>query len=277
MQQLEYSSDAFLSRSLFYNLPIVYVEGQDDVAFWANLLTTLDIHCEIQDLGSVEEAKKRLPAIMAENSGKNFIAIDCDYRKYQGNIPESNVVFITPGYGIENAMFCMHKLKQFIFNLTCLKSPDHYENFLRNLTVKFKEYFFELVTLDILNRLTSKSKRILKRPFKDFYCKSSFFDVEKINQITMECRNYFTSEELDQINDFKEQLSENFMNDTRCHFIEAFFAEAIRHFPTRTGKKPSVSNDALRAHFSSCTCQQRCETIENLLDQISTKFNSFAH
>lgn len=270
MSDLEYSTDAFLSRMLFYNNKIVYVEGIDDIPFWHEIFFKIGFECNIQELNGVENVKKRMPEIISDGSGCNFLAIDGDYRKYTSTEIISDFVFVTPCYGIENIMFCKNKAVQYAFKLNGLKKHAQYSAEIAEYINAFRELLFHMCCIDILNEILKKGERILDFQFARFYNKSTFFaSRDVLDNVICELEKKFSAEELRIIDGFKEDFYNNFFSDVRCHFWESFFQQIIRHVTKE--RNISLSNDAIRASFISCVCHTPCETVQSLLDQVRNK------
>lgn len=102
----EYSTEALNVLNKFYNADfIVYVEGEDDVAFWETIFEIFsERQVEIRDLGGDEEVQK-IAAMISSNEIVAVVARDADFKVLLDQHTVHPNVLHTYGYSIENSMF----------------------------------------------------------------------------------------------------------------------------------------------------------------------------
>jgi hypothetical protein len=113
MSEIEYSIDALNSLNKFYRASvIVYVEGDDDILFWENVIkkcTNLDF--EVIPLGGADEVDKKIELITS-NQLLSIAARDSDYLRLTGSESVHPLVIYTFGYSIENSIYTEASIKE---------------------------------------------------------------------------------------------------------------------------------------------------------------------
>ncbi|BCV44151.1 DUF4435 domain-containing protein [Shewanella algae] len=114
MAELEYSIDARNILNQFYGVEnIVYVEGEDDIAFWEYLFEKLsDIKIKAEEVGGKDKLQARIEEIK-EGSASFLVAMDSDF-DWLLEVESHPQIFSTFGYSMENTMISDSSLQRFI-------------------------------------------------------------------------------------------------------------------------------------------------------------------
>jgi hypothetical protein len=116
MPSLEYSVDALNAKNAFYRAKtMVYVEGDDDVLFWQEVLSrTSDVQFEIEPVGGSGEIDKYISQLESGEL-KAIVARDSDLLTVIGKASINPRILYTRGYSIENSLYtveALHKLSK---------------------------------------------------------------------------------------------------------------------------------------------------------------------
>jgi hypothetical protein len=108
MAELEYSIDALNAKSAFYRAKaMVYVEGDDDVLFWHEVLShTSSLTLEIESVGGTPELEKYVARVSAGELDA-IVARDSDLRPLTGSLELSPRMLYTLGHSIENSIYTL--------------------------------------------------------------------------------------------------------------------------------------------------------------------------
>lgn len=114
MADLEYSIEARNILNVFYGVErVVYVEGEDDIAFWEFLFDKLaNINVKAEEAGGKEKLKSRIDEIK-NGAGSFFVATDSDFDWLKNEEPHPQI-YSTFGYSIENSMISDESLQRLI-------------------------------------------------------------------------------------------------------------------------------------------------------------------
>lgn len=106
MADLDYSIDALNAKGAFYGASaIFYVEGEDDIIFWTEILSHLPnfrFHVEATD--GCPKLDEYIEEIVAGRLDA-IAARDADYIRFKKKVPECARVIHTFGYSIENSLY----------------------------------------------------------------------------------------------------------------------------------------------------------------------------
>lgn len=114
MAELEYSIEARNILNAFYGVErIVYVEGEDDIAFWEFLFEKLaNMSVKAEEAGGKDKLAARIEEI--KNEGANFfVATDSDFDWLINADPHPQIVS-TFGYSMENSIVSDETLQRLI-------------------------------------------------------------------------------------------------------------------------------------------------------------------
>ncbi|WP_413437709.1 DUF4435 domain-containing protein [Sulfuriferula sp. GW1] len=153
MRNLEYSVDALNAKSAFYRAKtMVYVEGEDDVLFWQEVLSrTTDAQLEIEPVGGSGEIDKYI-AQLESGELQAIVARDSDLLPLVGNASLCPRILYTFGYSIENTLYTVDTIHQ-LAKSWC-KSNKVTVNECQAWLDELAKIFAPLLRLDIANTLS---------------------------------------------------------------------------------------------------------------------------
>lgn len=260
---LNYSQKAENARALFFNKPIIYVEGQDDLPFWTTFFHQAGFPCKIEAVGG-SKIKDTIARLDTEKS-TFFVAMDRDYSCYTNEIPPRDNLIMTPCHSIENIIFCRCKINDFVRKRAYLYDDEEkkLDDKIFSHMKKFKRKFFLFLYFDILNQVYSKGKVILKKNYNNL----DYTDRMQLKEI-------FSREELQSLAGILKHLYKNFFLEVRGHFLESWACDLVRILVKNRNIKINCDNNTLRAAFNDCSCSKKCELYTILIQEITQKMTN---
>jgi len=155
MAELDYSIEARNILNKFYGVEnIVYVEGQDDIAFWEHLFDKLSgIKIKAEEAGGKDKLQARIEEIR-EGSANYFVAMDSDF-DWLHDVESHTQIFSTFGYSMENTIISDSSLQRLISRVAKVSKhqveKDKCQEWLSNLETEVHT----LVLADAINRQQS--------------------------------------------------------------------------------------------------------------------------
>jgi len=124
MVEFDHSIDAKNVLNKFYRVEkIVYVEGDDDVAFWEYLFERFfSLSVEIEAVGGKVELK-RISELIHSNEAEYIVAMDSDYDDFSGFDYHPNILR-TYGYSIENTMVSRESICKILKTIARLPNKE---------------------------------------------------------------------------------------------------------------------------------------------------------
>ena len=260
---LEYSAGAENVRALFFNKPIVYVEGKDDIPFWNFFLKEAGFVCEIEEVGGSQIKDYATRLCNGENDF--FVAMDRDYSCYTNTIQTCDNLIITPCHSIENIIFSRCKIRDFIKKRAyiCGNKEKKLDDEISSHMKTFKRKFFLFLYFDILNQIYGKGKLILGENYQKLD-----------NTSKVQLKKVFSGEELQSQANILKHLYKNFFLEVRGHFLESWACDLVRILVKNRDTKINCDNNTLRATFNDCTCSEKCELYTMLIQEITQKMTN---
>ncbi|WP_017299560.1 DUF4435 domain-containing protein [Nodosilinea nodulosa] len=251
MPKLEYSTEASNVINRFYKVDsMVYVEGDDDVAFWEWMFEKLStISIEIQPVGGKPEVKKYADKI-ANGELNAIVAMDTDF-SILGRLPEHSNILLTYGYSIENTIISSSSVRIALKNIARLSS--------KSIPIEVCNQWIEglhtstdtLVLYDMVNYLDASGvcvvgdncSRFLKSKTSVEICDNKILDfIRKLGLILDEERKSVLEEQL-------RNLGRTLRDFIRGHFLFSAAHCFISNY-IKTHKSPvSLSREALYSNL----------------------------
>lgn len=245
----------------FYNkIGIVYVEGDDDVLFWAQYFDN-DLF-EIRKVDGCNILEKYEKDIL-HHGLKCIVAKDADYSSYNSNAIIHPLIVCTLSHSIECVMYCPYNVN------ACLKKlartlDDHLEQIEQSYSAFFSDAK-EVILFDIANNIFG-----IGHPVCGDSCiplmesnHSIKVSIDKRNDFLKKISGYFSKEQIDIVRKLLDKDNRNMRQIAKGHFQTAFVLNLLKKLSSQItqDKAPSLSNDALYALLITCYagCSQNCE------------------
>ncbi len=253
MDSLEYSVSALEAKSLFYNKDIVvYVEGKEDILFWDYLFDIGAINAHIEDVGGNNEIEKYINRIINDNADF-YVACDSDHSEFLNDSINHSRIIRTYGYSIENSMYNTIELEKVISKLCKQKLSISDE--LTDWGKEFSNSVFELIKLDIANHKFKKGISIFGDNCYPFLKNQNSHKIssEKTQAFIKNVTNFFTKEELKEVEDLIIQSKKDFWFLIKGHFITHAIINLIKYYVKKyTGSPTGVTLDMLYTLTIDC-------------------------
>lgn len=243
--QPSYSNEALSVRSNFLDVDfMVYVEGDDDVIFWSAILESIpNQNGKVESLGGINELVKKKTE-MPEVS--NFlIACDRDYSDFAVEQEPCEGIIRTPGYSIENMMYCPKNLGRLVRKLVRAQHQI-FEEEIAGLFEVFEREVAELLVYDIANYRFGLGQEVLKKASDRFWTRSkgSTLSPAKIDAFIQEIDEHFTTEQLDEVREMLYANTRPIRLIIRGHFLTFAASKFIRTIASKhRGRKVNISNE----------------------------------
>ena len=148
-----------VSKYLFYDRPLLWVEGEDDIAFYAKILNDCNFH--IQSAGGRKEAEKLIDALIADDL-PYCVVIDGDYCILRGQRSRHRRAQILPRYSWENFLFQKQIIEGISLQCCRLNAGDVGEiTQFDRAYVELKTKIKVLVMYDIASQVSEAGLRLL--------------------------------------------------------------------------------------------------------------------
>lgn len=273
-----YSSDAINVLDKFHNVQfIVYVEGQEDVAFWSSLFDKSGIGGYYIDyVGGIEEVQKIMSQIINDNA-RVIVACDAHYSFLLNTLPNHDRIVSSFGHSAENTMYCPHSINRVIRKFShdledrTTFVTDWYNGFCSSATI--------LVLHDLAREKYGKKVDVsgdkCSRFLKSHY--SYILDDTKIKSFIAERKPHFNAGEIEESKrlidnsgfEIRHIINGHFLTNAIINLLKA----AVRH---TTGKRPVIPISNLYALTSDCCvpCTDTCPEFSAYKERITRAVDS---
>jgi hypothetical protein len=273
-----YSSDAINVLDKFHGVKfIVYVEGPDDVAFWASLfdksgITGYYIDCA----GGIKELEKIISQILYDNA-RTIAACDAHYSLLLDNLPKHDRIVISFGHSAENTMYCPHTLNRVIKKFTrdlverTAFIDDWYNTFCMSAKV--------LIVYDLAQQKYDKGVQVHGRECSRFL-KSHYsykLDDVKIKSYIAEIKPLFSTKEIRESERLIDGSDFQIRHIINGHFLTNAIINLIKSFARHaTGKRPVISVDNIYAlACDGCIlCTHQCPELSAYEERLTRAVDS---
>lgn len=255
---LNYSKEAIDSKALFYNKKaIVYVEGPDDIPFWAEYFDYKDY--EIQNVNGCENLKRYVDLLIA-GSTTFIVAMDRDYSDYiDDSSKDLPLIVRTYTHSIENDMYCPDNVNWMLRRIT--KSQDDFMPDIETWVSDWERLTERLLAMDIASQVCATGKQICGDTCYRFLNKQKSAIIENsVNELVHEMDRSFDKELISEIVEKLKHDKRKPIQIIKGHFYASGMQALIRSIIKR--KAPQVgtySNDALDS--LAVTCIRKCEPL----------------
>lgn len=272
MDEFDYSLDAINVLSLFHDSEfIVYVEGEDDVCFWQNILNLANIsNYYIESVGGSENLGSKISQIMT-GGARIIVAKDRDDTLLDVNAHEHTQIVTTHGYSIENHMYCPVTINNIINNLA--KTKTELVAIIHSWYDIICKTCQDLILYNIANNIYGKGVKV----FGDNCCRylvpsnSCKLCKSEIDLYVSDIKCYFCDEEIEKSNMLVGSYTYHNRYLIKGHFLTHAVINLIKVLVKKiTGKKVILPIDNLYAlTVDGCNkCKNICEELNSIIEKV---------
>lgn len=268
-----YSSDALNVLDRFHDAKaVVYVEGQEDIAFWSSWSDTSYISgYHIDYAGGVRELDKIASQILQDDA-QVIVACDAHYSVLLGTLPNHDRIIASYGYSIENTMYCPHTISRVIRKLA-------YD--LEDRTKVISEWYGtfcanakQLLLYDLAREKYAKPVEVCGDRCSRFLKSRHSHDLDdtKIKDHIAQIKGHFRSYEIRASRRLIDHSSSHPRYLVSGHFLTNAIINLIKaSVKGATGKRPVVPVTSLYALTSdSCRlCTDECDECVTYVNRVS--------
>jgi len=272
MSEVDYSPDALNVLSLFHSAKFsVFVEGDDDEEFWAQILDMAEITgYHIESVGGKNQLQLKLDQIL-ENNAQIIVAADRDYSDYLDEHVECLRLVKTYGHSIENSLYCKISLSRVISKLS--RKRRNVSTLLDEWEGDFATKSLKLIKYDIANIKYSKGLTVLGDNCCKFLTSNNarFLSEQKINRHIDAIKGSFVGEEMQNIDDMIRLDQRELWYIGKGHFLTHASLNVVKHITKMiSGKKVTLSTDSFYALVvdGCATCRIKCQATQQVIEQI---------
>lgn len=255
----------------FYNKQgIVYVEGPDDVIFWAQYFDNSLF--EIRHLNGCRSLDDYENDIM--NHGlKCIVAKDSDYSTYMHSAHTHPLIVCTLSHSIECIMYCPYNINAYLQKLS--RTLEDYTKQIASLYDTFCEECTELIIYDIANNVFKVGCEICGNSCQRFLKsdKSISLSKEKVDQFIKNNQSRFTPQQIFDAKNMLKMDKRHKRQICKGHFQTIFVINLIKRlYYNITGfHSLTIPKDALFTQLVNCNpkCSQNCEERDYIRNKVS--------
>ena len=245
----------------FYNkLGIVYVEGDDDLIFWAQYFDPKSF--EIRKVDGCKNLEDYEDDIL-HHGLKCIVAKDADYSSYISTTNKHPLIVCTLSHSIECVMYCPYNVN------ACLKKlARSFDDHVAEIKQIYEEFFAdakEIITYDIANIVFGVGCSVCGDSCIPFMESNHSIKVsgDKRKAFIEKISPSFTKEQIEKAKQLMDSDKRELRQITKGHFQTSFVANLLKKMTSQItqDKAPAISNDALFALLITCfaECSQDCE------------------
>jgi hypothetical protein len=248
MKTFTRTRSGILSKYKFYEVPLVWVEGDDDIPLYRRI--TKDLDCTIQSAGGKQNCLHLIDDIIRNNS-PYIVIVDGDYDILLGEYNCPNIIMLEK-YSIEN-YFCNGSIVENICQDFCkINDPDVKKStpdILSNLN-NIIEQISDLIILDIAAFISAYNKEILPLKFEKVANSNDSLSIskDKIRAILKTHKNKISKTFVKR----SEFLVSNFLlkksalDLLKGHFLFSIIRNSIKSVAKKNKKKATLTDIYLK-------------------------------
>lgn len=259
MRNLEYSTNATNVIPKFYYVDFtIYVEGNDDVAFWEEILNYFSknkISVKAISAGGKTELQKYIDGIVSGDL-KVAVACDSDYQMLQNNrINHPNVLY-TYGYSIENSSCLPEVVVSAICHTGGISRTEVGKKDFEEWLLDFVKRLELLIIYDIAANTDGPKQEVMGSNCDRFMCSTKPYQVDdsKVKNY-IQGLNKLPDDELNRIRQKINQFGSNTIFLVRGHFLQSAILRYVNNRIERHRSKKKMNNNSFFAYAISCFTQ----------------------
>lgn len=250
-----------ISKYLFYDVPLIWVEGREDIPFYNNILKNID--CRMESAGGKGECFK-LAFEIINNDFPFIVILDGDYDILLTNRNKHRRVVILHRYSFENYLFEKDAIERVCMNYTrtCDGKDISCENF-NNIRDLIEREMRELVVLDVAHTLNNTEHKVLPdriEPLLDCHIKLTL-NKDLVENICESKRKKIDVKKIEKAEKLIDTytLKRRFVDLVKGHLIFSFIRLLlINSITQKAGRRPNIDNIGLLVLLSSEVWNSYC-------------------
>jgi len=259
--ELQYSTQALNVLNRFHGTHyVVFVEGEDDVPFWAALFEKAgEADVAFLPVGGAKELDKLMSKILAEDA-RIVVARDSDYSAFMSSRCLHSRVVYTYGYAIENTMYCPFAVNRAI-RKACRDTRDR----LALIQAFFDEFCLqskELLVFDMANARFGRGVTVMGKSCRGFLKgpHSTALSRTKVSAHIRAIRPKFTFDEVSMSRQLCRNDHRTLRHKIKGHFLTHALLNVVRMELRQARGKSSFPHEALyHSLVDACAvCGQDC-------------------
>ncbi len=175
---------------LFYNVPLVWVEGNEDISMYFKLIKSWS--CKIKEAGGKAECKKLLDELV-KNDYPYIVILDGDYEILTRKRSYHRRAILLQRYSIENYLFEKRPIEYVCGNYAnWTENVSIMNNFFESFLTHLEKRLFDVVVLDIANERAKTGYPILPKSIESLLNgrKSHYISKDRVKAIIGKYKNY---------------------------------------------------------------------------------------
>lgn len=264
----------------FYDKEItVFVEGQDDIWFWAPLFERIGRNTfHFESVGGYEQLEKRISEVI-HNKATFVVACDCDFTCYFSDQPKHVRIVRTYGYSIENTLYCSQILDLVAQKLS--RSRDSHKEIIDKYISYFENDNRRLIIFDLANKLNAKGIQLECENCCRFLKSSNspYVDEAKLEAHLKKFVSNFSLKELEEAESLIGLDPRPKISIMRGHFVTHAAINWIKAaILKKHSKHQKLSLETLYLSvIGQCAyCRKKCVQTDYHLESISNALKSFS-
>ena len=253
MVDFDYSIDAKNVINKFYGVDcMVYVEGDDDIAFWEHLFENIaELKVEVEPVGGKPELRKYAKSICS-GEAEFLVAMDSDYEDITGYEYHPNILR-TYGYSIENTLITKYAASKILKNICKLPSKKEPIDLCSEWMEEFSKKIKPLVVFDLANVIEAKGVAVIPRASERFMKSQTSCDLcsTKISSYLEGFPLIVDEIKVQEIEGLLDEAGVSFIDLLRGHFLFSAVMRFIKVQANKLGSGVSISTEMLYSNFMS--------------------------
>ena len=255
----------------FYNKDgIVYVEGDDDILFWAQFFNSQQF--EIRKVNGCKNLEDYENDIL--NDGlKCIVAKDADYTAYNNCSKDHPLIVCTLSHSIECVMYCPYNVNACLKKLA--RTLDNHLDEINQYYEEFHREARELLVYDIANDLFAVGRSICGDSCIPFMESNHSLKVssEKRDSFLKTVNQYFTPQQIKNARKYLDNDNRDLRQIIKGHFQTSFIVNLLKQLTSRIkgNGSPSISKDTLYALLITCypECHVDCNEKKVIIKRVN--------
>lgn len=269
MLEFDYSIDARNVLNKFYRVDkVVYVEGDDDIAFWEFLFDKfLDFTVEIESVGGKPELQKYAELIYS-NKAEYLIAMDSDYDGILGFEYHPNIIR-TYGYSIENTLINSDSICKIVKNVARVSSKNVPVSICGDWIENLSSTIAPLVLADLISTKEKVGVSVIPDNGDRFMKSKKTYELcgEKIQNFLSKLPIVFDREKLSKEETNLQTIGLSYADILKGHFLFSIAMRFIKVQAEQMNRGVAISAGMLYSNFIS--------VFENVFNEDHPHFNYY--
>lgn len=256
----------------FYNKRgIVYVEGKDDLCFWAQFFDEKEY--EIRDCGGCHKLEDYENDILYHGL-RCIVAKDSDYSSYRSDYNRHSLIVCTLSHSIECVMYCPYNISRCLMKLA--RTRKSYFDEINGYYSAFLNDIKELIAYDIANNVYGVGRSVCGNSCCQFLESGRSFRISPVkrDKYISSLSSYFSEEQFSQALRWIDTDSRDLRQIAKGHFQTSFVINLLKEMAhSITGDRSlTITTDTLYAMLIECFehCKEDCAERRVISQRVET-------